>query len=67
MNRILPFLQTQLGRSIAKQLWANAQRDGRPVEYRWRPVLNAANFVPNTPYSRTHWLQDLGSHTAAWV
>jgi len=23
---------------------ANAQRDGRPAEYRWRPVLNAANF-----------------------
>ena len=24
---------------------ANAQRDGRPVEYTWRPVLNAAKFV----------------------
>jgi len=24
--------------------WANAQRDGRPAEYRWRPVLNAAKF-----------------------
>ena len=21
-----------------------AQRDGRPVEYRWRPLFNAANF-----------------------
>jgi len=19
-------------------MWANAQRDGRPVEYRWRPL-----------------------------
>jgi len=25
-------------------MWANAQRDGRPAEYRWRPVLNAAKF-----------------------
>jgi len=23
-------------------MWANAQRDGRPAEYRWRPMLNAA-------------------------
>jgi len=21
-------------------MWANAQRDGRPAEYRWRPLLN---------------------------
>jgi len=26
------------------EMWANAQRDGRPAEYRWRPLLNAANF-----------------------
>jgi len=26
-------------------MWANAQRDGRPVEYRWRTVLNAAKFA----------------------
>jgi len=25
-------------------MWANAQRDGFPVEYRWRPVFNAAKF-----------------------
>jgi len=25
-------------------MWANAQRDGRPVEYRWRPLFNAAKF-----------------------
>jgi len=23
---------------------ANAQRDGRPAEYRWRPLLNATKF-----------------------
>jgi len=25
-------------------MWANAQRDGRPVEHRWRPVFNAAKL-----------------------
>jgi len=25
-------------------MWANAQCDGRPAEYRWRPLFNAANF-----------------------
>jgi len=25
-------------------MWANAQRDGRPVEYKWRPLFNAAKF-----------------------
>jgi len=27
-----------------KEMWANAQRDGRPAEYRWRPLFNAAKF-----------------------
>jgi len=26
------------------RMWANAQRDGRPAEYRWRPLFNAAKF-----------------------
>jgi len=26
------------------RMWANAQRHGRPAEYRWRPLLNAAKF-----------------------
>jgi len=34
--------------ALAKQkqtrMWANAQRDGRPAEYRWRPLFNAAKF-----------------------
>jgi len=25
-------------------MWATAQRDGRPAEYTWRPLLNAAKF-----------------------
>ena len=26
------------------RMWANAQRDGRPAEYRWRRLFNAAKF-----------------------
>jgi len=26
-------------------MWANAQRDGRPAEYRWRPLFNAAKLA----------------------
>jgi len=29
---------------IILEMWANAERDGRPVEYRWRPLLNSAKF-----------------------
>ena len=25
-------------------MWVNAQRDGRPAKYRWRPLFNAAKF-----------------------
>jgi len=25
-------------------MWVNAQRDRRPVEYKWRPLFNAAQF-----------------------
>ena len=36
------------------EMWANAQRDGRPAEYRWRPLFNAAVWLTPTtrvPYS----------------
>jgi len=26
-------------------MWANAQRDGRPAEYKWRPLFNAAVWL----------------------
>jgi len=26
------------------RMWADAQRDGRPAEYKWRPLFNAAKF-----------------------
>ena len=31
-------------------MWPNAQRDGRPAEYRWRPLFNAAVWL--TPTTR---------------
>jgi len=38
MNEKTPENITQL------EMWANAQRDGRPAEHRWRPLFNAAKF-----------------------
>ena len=29
-------------------MWANAQCDGRPAEYRWRPLFNAAVWLMPT-------------------
>jgi len=29
-------------------MWANAQRDGRPAKYRWRPLFNAAVYLMPT-------------------
>jgi len=26
------------------EMWATAQRDGRPAKYWWRPVFNGAKF-----------------------
>jgi len=31
-------------------MWANAQRDGRPAKYSWRPLLNTAVWL--TPTTR---------------
>jgi len=30
------------------EMWASAQRDGRPAEYRWRPLFNAAVWLTPT-------------------
>jgi len=29
---------------LQTRMWANAQRDGRPAEYRWRPLFDVAKF-----------------------
>jgi len=33
------------GKKETTRMWANAQRDGRPAEYRWRPLFNAATLA----------------------
>ena len=37
-------LHVTMEHSSVTRMWANAQRDGRPAEYRWRPLFNAAKF-----------------------
>jgi len=34
----------QAKKQIKTRMWANAQRDVSPAEYRWRPLFNAAKF-----------------------
>jgi len=50
--------------TIATRMWANAQRDGRHAEYRWRPLFNAAKFAwrpllecraVSLPRRESHW------------
>jgi len=40
------YVQVPVPLQVQKELemWANAQRDGRPAEYRWSPLFNAARF-----------------------
>jgi len=34
----------RLGEEKRIEMWANSQRDGRPAEFKWRPLFNAAKF-----------------------
>jgi len=52
------------GERETTRMWANAQRDGRPAEYRWRPLFNAAKFgwrplpewrAVTLPRRESHW------------
>jgi len=36
--------RTVVVKELQLEMWANAQRDGRPAEYMWRPLFNAAKF-----------------------
>ena len=36
--------QIDIKYSTQLEMWANAQRDGRPAKYKWRPLFNAAKF-----------------------
>ena len=37
-----------MGKHNKTTMWSNAQRDGRPAEYRWRPLFNAAVWLTST-------------------
>ena len=37
------------------RMWANAQPDGRPAEYRWRPLLTPTNKVPRGNSAKTRY------------
>ena len=39
---------SKLSDSVKLEMWANADRDGRPAEYRWRPLFNAAVWLMPT-------------------
>jgi len=43
-------MQKDEANTYRTRMWANAQRDGRPAIYRWRPLFNAA--VRPTPTTR---------------
>jgi len=32
-------------KTMTTRMWADAHRDGRPAEYRWRTLFNAAKFA----------------------
>jgi len=40
----LSVLRNKTVNIIKLEMWANAQRDGRPAEHRWRPLFTAAKF-----------------------
>ena len=35
-------------RTNKTRMWANAQRDGHPAEYQWRPLVNAVVWLTST-------------------
>jgi len=37
-------VEIRRGKKEELEMWANAQPDGRPAKYRWRPLFNAAKF-----------------------
>jgi len=40
----LQSVKTYSGNYYKLEIWVNAQHDGRPAEYRWRPMFKATKF-----------------------
>jgi len=50
------------------RMWANAQRDGRPAKYRWRPLFNAAVWLtPTTRLPCSNAAETRNALKFAWV
>jgi len=39
---------------LLTRMWADAQRDGRPAEYQWRPLFNAEKRPVSPPVGCYH-------------
>ena len=39
-------LKSSYGKRNTTRMWADAKRDGRPAEYRWRPLRKLCNSIP---------------------
>ena len=39
-----PTAEIRRGKKEELEMWANAKRDGRPAEHRWRPLFNVTKF-----------------------
>jgi len=48
-------------------MWANAQRDGRPAEYRWRPLLNRGRHLYSAGRPRRWALAQSVQHRKVWL
>jgi len=42
LHAVLP---TNTQNRLKLEMWVDAQPDGRPAEYRWRPLFNAAKLA----------------------
>jgi len=42
------------------EMWANAQRDGRPAVYRWHPLFNAAVWLCSNAAKKRNRLKFAG-------
>jgi len=36
-----PIVRLNVAKDVKLKMWASAHYDGRPAEYRWRPLFNA--------------------------
>jgi len=43
-HRLIYFFWCSNTKHNNTRMWANAQRDGRPADHRWRPLFNTAKF-----------------------